>query len=193
MALSRIWAAFIIVSVVVASIRLLTTDNKVIFTSIVTGKSGDTVKLSKADTATLDAVSLQKLDSNKILTLGNKQVLRALDRQLQYIQVQNADGIIETCKSAVNISIGLIGIMALFMGFLSIAERAGGIRLLSKIIGPFFSKLFPEIPKGHPAMGHMMMNFSANLMGLDNAATPFGRSEERRVGKECRSRWSPYH
>src|SRR5205823_9933468 len=53
-------------------------------------------------------------------------------------------------------------------------ERAGGIRLLSKIIGPFFSKLFPEIPKGHPAMGHMMMNFSANLMGLDNAATPFG-------------------
>ena len=60
------------------------------------------------------------------------------------------------------------------MGFMSIAERAGGIRLLSKIIGPFFSRLFPEIPKGHPAMGHMMMNFSANLLGLDNAATPFG-------------------
>ncbi|HEX8315503.1 MAG TPA: nucleoside recognition domain-containing protein, partial [Flavisolibacter sp.] len=60
------------------------------------------------------------------------------------------------------------------MGFMSIAERAGGIRLLSKIIGPFFSRLFPEIPNGHPAMGHMMMNFSANLLGLDNAATPFG-------------------
>lgn len=60
------------------------------------------------------------------------------------------------------------------MGFMSIAERAGGIRVLSRIIGPFFSKLFPEIPKGHPAMGHMMMNFSANLLGLDNAATPFG-------------------
>jgi spore maturation protein SpmA len=57
---------------------------------------------------------------------------------------------------------------------MAIAERAGGIRLLSKIIGPFFSKLFPEIPKGHPSMGHMMMNFSANLLGLDNAATPFG-------------------
>ncbi|HWJ92157.1 MAG TPA: nucleoside recognition domain-containing protein, partial [Flavisolibacter sp.] len=84
------------------------------------------------------------------------------------------DGIIETCKSAVTISIGLIGIMALFMGFMSIAERAGGIRLLSRIIGPFFSKLFPELPKDHPAMGHMVMNFSANLMGLDNAATPFG-------------------
>ncbi len=60
------------------------------------------------------------------------------------------------------------------MGFMSIAERAGGIRLLSRIIGPFFSKLFPDIPKGHPATGHMVMNFSANLLGLDNAATPFG-------------------
>ena len=88
--------------------------------------------------------------------------------------VRKADGIIETCKSAVNISINLIGIMALFLGFMSIAERAGGIRVLSRIIGPFFSRLFPEIPKGHPSMGHMMMNFSANLLGLDNAATPFG-------------------
>ena len=60
------------------------------------------------------------------------------------------------------------------MGFLSIAEMAGGIRFLSRLIGPFFSKIFPEIPKGHPAMGHMLMNFSANLLGLDNAATPFG-------------------
>ncbi len=84
------------------------------------------------------------------------------------------DGIIETCWTAINLSLKLIGIMALFMGFMNIAERAGGIRLLSRIIGPFFSKLFPELPKGHPAMGHMMMNFSANLLGLDNAATPFG-------------------
>lgn len=88
--------------------------------------------------------------------------------------VRHNDGIIETCKTAVNICIGLIGIMALFMGLMSIAERAGGISLLSRIIGPFFSKLFPDIPKGHPSMGHMMMNFSANLLGLDNAATPFG-------------------
>ncbi len=95
-------------------------------------------------------------------------------RSIQGKLVKKADGIIETCKSAVNISIGLVGIMALFMGFMSIAERAGGIRLLSLIIGPFFSRLFPELPKGHPAMGHMMMNFSANLLGLDNAATPFG-------------------
>jgi spore maturation protein SpmA len=60
------------------------------------------------------------------------------------------------------------------MGLMSIAEKAGGIRFLSRIIGPFFSKIFPEVPKGHPAFGHMMMNFSANLLNLDNAATPFG-------------------
>lgn len=86
----------------------------------------------------------------------------------------HVDGVIQTCKNAIDLAINLIGIMALFMGFMNIAERAGGIRLLSRIIGPFFGKLFPEVPQGHPAMGHMMMNFSANLLGLDNAATPFG-------------------
>lgn len=84
------------------------------------------------------------------------------------------DGVIETCWTAVDICLKLIGILALFIGFMNIAEKAGGIRLLSRIVGPFFSKLFPDIPKGHPSMGHMIMNFSANLLGLDNAATPFG-------------------
>ncbi|MCW3115621.1 MAG: spore maturation protein [Segetibacter sp.] len=113
-------------------------------------------------------------DSVSILKGANQNIATYTYTSVQSRLVKKADGIIETCKSAVNISIGLIGIMALFMGFMSIAERAGGIRLLSKIIGPFFSRLFPDIPKGHPAMGHMMMNFSANLLGLDNAATPFG-------------------
>ncbi|MNK25633.1 Spore maturation protein B [compost metagenome] len=84
------------------------------------------------------------------------------------------DGVIQTCWNAVEMCLKLIGVLAFFMGLMSIAEKAGGIRLLSKIVGPFFSKLFPEVPKGHPATGHMVMNFSANLLGLDNAATPFG-------------------
>ncbi|MGJ7033112.1 nucleoside recognition domain-containing protein [Niabella hirudinis] len=84
------------------------------------------------------------------------------------------DGVIETCWVAVEICLKLIGVLCLFMGFMSIAERAGGIRFLSRIIGPFFSKIFPGVPKDHPAMGHMVMNYSANLLGLDNAATPFG-------------------
>jgi spore maturation protein SpmA/spore maturation protein SpmB len=84
------------------------------------------------------------------------------------------DGIIETCWVSVEICLRLIGILTLFIGFMSIAERAGGVRLLARIVAPFFSRLFPQVPKEHPAMGHMIMNFSANLLGLDNAATPFG-------------------
>jgi spore maturation protein SpmA/spore maturation protein SpmB len=174
MALSRIWSAFIIIAVLVATIRIVATDNKVLFSSMVTGKSGDTVRLHQSDTTVFGAVQLHELDSLKTVPQGGSLVMRTPNGKLQYFQIQAADGIIETCKTAVTIAIGLIGIMALFMGFMSIAERAGGIRLLSRIIGPFFSKLFPELPKDHPAMGHMMMNFSANLLGLDNAATPFG-------------------
>ncbi len=123
MALSRIWSAFILVSLMVASWKWIFLGDVEIFSRMVTGE-------------------------------GN--------------------GMIDTTILSVNIAIKLIGIMALFMGLMKIAEDAGGIRFLSRIIGPFFSKLFPELPPNHPAMGHMMMNFSANLLGLDNAATPFG-------------------
>lgn len=102
----------------------------------------------------------------KLFVLGDHTIFNRM--------VTDPNGMIDTGTTAVNISIKLIGIMALFMGLMSIAEKAGGVRLLSRWIGPFFSKLFPDIPKGHPATGHMMMNFSANLLGLDNAATPFG-------------------
>jgi len=145
MALSRIWAAFILIAVLVAGVRYtFVPADQEIFAQMVTGKAGDTVR--------------------KAVTVVNTG---------QAAVVQRADGLIETCKNAVNLSLGLIGIMALFMGLVSIAEAAGGMRFLARITGPFFSKLFPDIPKGHPAMGHMVMNFSANLLGLDNAATPF--------------------
>ncbi len=84
------------------------------------------------------------------------------------------DGIFKSAGDSVDLSFKLIGIMTLFLGFMNIGEKAGAIRFLSRIVGPFFGKLFPDVPKNHPAMGHMMMNFSANLLGLDNAATPFG-------------------
>ena len=124
--------------------------------------------------ATVLIAASETEDSVKLLKAKHPGWAVYTYQTIQRKLVKKSDGIIETCKSAVNISIGLIGIMALFMGFMSIAERAGGIRLLSRIVGPFFSKLFPDVPRGHPAMGHMVMNFSANLLGLDNAATPFG-------------------
>ncbi len=175
MALSRIWSAFIIIAILVASIKAVTSpEGKTVFMQMVTGKSGDTIKLKTADTATVDKAFLAQLDSSKIITGADSKIIRYQDNQLLTFRNQSADGIVETCQTAVTLCLRLIGFMALFMGLMNIAERAGGIRFLSRIIGPFFSRIFPEIPKGHPSMGHMTMNFSANLLGLDNAATPFG-------------------
>lgn len=84
------------------------------------------------------------------------------------------DGVFDSASTGVTISIGLIGVLSLFLGFMRVGEKAGAINFLSRIVSPFFSRLFPEIPKNHPSLGHMLMNFSANLLGLDNAATPFG-------------------
>ncbi|MGN6266375.1 MAG: nucleoside recognition domain-containing protein [Ginsengibacter sp.] len=175
MALSRIWAAFIIVAFLAATFQCIFIEGDAnIYSQMVVGKSGDTSKTQKIDTTQLAPVILSTLQNGKSYTDGTTRYGKNANGEYIKYKQQNADGIISTAKAAVDISLNLIGIMALFMGFMSIAEKAGGIRLLSKIVGPFFSKLFPEIPRNHPAMGHMVMNFSANLLGLDNAATPFG-------------------
>lgn len=75
---------------------------------------------------------------------------------------------------AFEISLGLTGVLALWMGVMKIGERAGVITAMSRMVSPFFSRLFPGIPKDHPAMGAIFMNLSANMLGLDNAATPMG-------------------
>jgi spore maturation protein SpmA len=204
MVLSRIWSAFIIIAIVVAGIRMVAGDEKIFTRMVVGKSSDkyDSVfyagvgsplnqKLSPKYADFLKEYGYYKSDSlhqPTILLTDNLAhdsiaILRSAYpgiKEYTYVSIQRklerkTDGIIETAKNTViDIIIPLIGILALFMGFLNIAERAGGVRLLSKIIWPFFSRIFPEIPKGHPATGHMMMNFSANLLNLDNAATPFG-------------------
>jgi len=80
----------------------------------------------------------------------------------------------DMAKTGFEISIGLAGVMSLWLGLMKIGEKGGMVPLLSRFVGPFFSRLFPEIPKNHPATGSIIMNFSANILGLDNAATPLG-------------------
>lgn len=80
----------------------------------------------------------------------------------------------DMAKTGLEISIGLAGVMSLWLGLMKIGERGGMVPILSRLVGPFFSRLFPSIPKGHPATGSIIMNFSANILGLDNAATPLG-------------------
>ncbi len=85
------------------------------------------------------------------------------------------DATFSSSKMAVmDISLPLVGVMTLWLGLMNIGEKAGAINFLSRIVGPFFNKLFPEVPKNHPTNGQIMMNFSANMLGLDNAATPLG-------------------
>lgn len=80
----------------------------------------------------------------------------------------------EMAKTGFTLSIGLTGVMTLWLGLMKIGERGGMIAIISRLFGPFFSRLFPDVPKDHPANGAIIMNFSANMLGLDNAATPLG-------------------
>ncbi len=85
------------------------------------------------------------------------------------------DGTFDSAKIAVmDIALPLAGVMTFWLGVMKIGEKAGAIDFIARIIAPFFARIFPGVPREHPANGHMVMNFSANLLGLDNAATPFG-------------------
>jgi spore maturation protein SpmA len=95
-----------------------------------------------------------------------------LDQVLIFEQLVSA--IFDMSKVTVEIAIGLIGILSFWLGMMKIAENAGLIEKISRAISPLFSKLMPEVPQGHPAIGSMTMNLSANFLGLDNAATPLG-------------------
>jgi len=100
----------------------------------------------------------------KLIFLGDTEIFKII-----------VEGLFDSSKVAVmDIALPLAGVMTFFLGLLNVGEKAGAINFLARIIGPFFNKLFPEVPKDHPANGQMIMNFSANMLGLDNAATPFG-------------------
>lgn len=100
----------------------------------------------------------------KLIFLGDTEIFKLL-----------ADGLFDSAKSSVmDVALPLAGTMVFFLGLMNIAEKAGAIQKLAKWMNPFLSRLFPGVPANHPAMGQMVMNFSANMLGLDNAATPFG-------------------
>lgn len=99
----------------------------------------------------------------KLLFLGDTEI---------FTEIINST--FDSSKTAFEISLGLTGILSLWLGIMKIGENSGLINALSRFLSPVFCKLFPEIPKGHPVMGSIFMNLSANMLGLDNAATPMG-------------------
>lgn len=99
----------------------------------------------------------------RLLFLGDTEVFPAI-----------INSTFDSSKTAFEISLGLTGVLSLWMGIMRIGEQGGVIGLFSRLLSPLFTKLFPEIPKGHPVTGNIFMNLAANMLGLDNAATPLG-------------------
>ncbi len=99
----------------------------------------------------------------KLIFLGDVEIFATMMKAL-----------FERSKLGFELSLGLTGILALWMGIMKVGEKGGMINILARLVSPLFTRLFPEVPKNHPAIGSMMMNFSANMLGLDNAATPLG-------------------
>ncbi len=93
------------------------------------------------------------------------------------------DGIIKSARTAVELAIALIGIMALWLGIMKIAEEAGLVSKLARVLKPVTTRIFPDVPPDHPAMGAMIMNISANMLGLSNAATPLGLKAMEELNK----------
>jgi len=87
---------------------------------------------------------------------------------------QLVKALFSAAETGFTLSLGLVGILCLWMGIMKVGEEGGAIKHMTKIVSPLFSKIFPEVPKDHPAIGSMMLNISANMLGLDNAATPAG-------------------
>lgn len=104
-------------------------------------------------------------------------------RQFPTLAKVTNDGIIGSAKTAVTLAIGLIGIMALWLGIMRIAEQSGLIANLASLLKPVTTRLFPDVPADHPAMGAMIMNISANMLGLANAATPLGLKAMEELNK----------
>jgi spore maturation protein SpmA len=125
----------------------------------VSGKDNDltgTVKIDKmlSDTTAIAQITFEEISFTKLKDVTN--------------------AVLDYASTAVDISLGLIGIMALWLGVMKVAEKAGLISIIARWLKPVTKKLFPEVPSDHPAMGSMIMNISANILGLGNAATPFG-------------------
>ncbi len=180
MALSRFWSYIIVLSAIYI-FYMLGTGQMYTLGSLVNGKQNDPTIVSEMEAKQLqqsDTALFAVLQANKVYanTTGDS-TYHLMDNGIIQIAAgkQAADGIFPTCKNTImDIWLPLIGYLTFFCGLLNLLNDSNAITKLANVLSPFFAKIFPELPKGHPAYGFMTMNFAANFLGLDNAATPFG-------------------
>ncbi|MDD3268103.1 MAG: nucleoside recognition domain-containing protein [Syntrophomonadaceae bacterium] len=114
-----------------------------------------------------------------LLLLASGIIVAAINGNVEVV----TEAALSAARGAVQVCFDLIGIMALWLGIMRIAERGGLIRIIAILLKPIMSRLFPSIPAGHPAMGAIILNLSANILGLGNAATPFGMKAMQEMQK----------
>ena len=180
MALSRFWSWMIVLSSLFV-FYMLGSGRIYSLNGLVNGTQNDPVLVDElsVQTANLDTAFLATLQQHKgefmAGTNGSLYKLQASGMIEVAEGKQAADGIFPTCKNTImDIWLPLIGYLTFFCGLLNLLSDSNATDKLAKLMAPFFAKIFPELPKEHPAYGFMTMNFAANFLGLDNAATPFG-------------------
>src|SRR5438874_7354323 len=180
MVLSRFWSAIIVGSVLYIFV-LMVSGRLYSLGYLVNGKQNDPLVVSEVSAAALqqqDPALYTNVLSNRATGFQSGESLYQLAEN-GVIQVsrgkQPADGIFVTCKSTIlDLWLPLIGYLTFFCGLLNLLKDSNALGRLAGLLTPLFVRIFPELPSGHPAYGYMTMNFAANFLGLDNAATPFG-------------------
>ena len=160
---------------------LLATGRLYTLNHIVNGKQNDPIVINEVPSSTLqqrDPALYSLIVSNKSAGFQSGDLLYLL-QDTGAVQVcrgkQTADGIFATCKNTIlDLWLPLIGYLTFFCGLLHLLNDSQAMARLARVLTPLFTRIFPELPRGHPAFGFMTMNFAANFLGLDNAATPFG-------------------
>jgi spore maturation protein SpmA len=180
MVLSRFWS-FIIACSILYIFYLLAAGRMYTLTPVVNGAQNDPVPVAEyaaTDFQKTDTAFYSALVAGKSTVIARGDTLYRLTEKgvvEVYAGKQSADGIFLTCKNTImDLWLPLIGYLTFFCGLLNLLSDSNALGKLANRLTPLFEKIFPELPKGHPAYGFMTMNFAANFLGLDNAATPFG-------------------
>ncbi|MCC6384050.1 MAG: spore maturation protein [Bacteroidia bacterium] len=180
MALSRFWS-FILASSVVYLFYLMLSGQLYSLNGVVNGSQNDPLLVSEYDSGAFAASEAELFSSLKSATSGkvtiDQKTYKLTDKGVVEVYQGKlaADGIFMTCKNTViGLWLPLIGYLTFFCGLMQLLSDSNATEKLARFLTPVFSRIFPDLPKGHPAYGFMTMNFAANFLGLDNAATPFG-------------------
>lgn len=180
MALSRFWSV-ILISSVAYLFYLLISGQLYTLNPVVNGSQNDPLLVAEWDSVSFSTANpelfllIKNNSSHEFFEDGKTYILTDKNVVEVYSGKQQADGIFVTCKNTImNLWLPLIGYLTFFCGLMHLLSDSNATEKLARFLTPIFSRIFPELPKGHPAYGFMTMNFAANFLGLDNAATPFG-------------------